>query len=218
MIALASEFDIEVPKKGEVFDILWVLAQKMLGVDDDQLLLILKQRTFTDYHNHEKQLKQFDAFKDILTADEREALDKLQTGASSGAEDLKAFKEKWGAKRDALLEATPKMKVKKGKALGAPLTDIEEVCMRAKAKLPTNAVSQQEAAAFLPPGASIWKSWRGESWSAHLPPSPRDSEPWAIHGRDGAGFTLTARLWRQWLADRDMPDEDCPVADLLQNW
>ncbi|CAK0893624.1 unnamed protein product [Prorocentrum cordatum] len=103
-------------------------------------------------------------------------------------------------------------------AAAAPLDDIEEVRQRARNALPEGTLEQWQLKRLLPPKCSIWNDWRRQSWSIHLAGHARDSEPWCDFGRDGAAFTLIARMWRLWLDDNDLEPAVCPVEGLLSNW
>ncbi len=78
-------------------------------------------------------------------------------------------------------------------------------------------VSQKDAKAFLPPGASIWRANYKGSWEVHLKPHKRHSENWQIHDNNShAAMLASVRfVWRQWLFDNSMDVSQCPVEGLF---
>ena len=245
VFAVASRLDMAVPRNVDFFEYLFALVKMILKCDDEEVLRVLQQRT-RNRKKHEgssssRQLKHFEDLKDVLTQDETKAHKDLKHNSEAGDIAAKSFKDKWSVRRNAFREqkkkaheeaaakAAPvppaKKKSKSGAAVAIavpapplPLDPIDQVRSRARAALPVGTVEQGQLRSMLPPGCSIWNNWRGEAWCAHLSGHTRDSEPWVEHGRDGAAYTLLARLWRQWLKDQDMPDTECPISGLLASW
>ena len=70
-------------------------------------------------------------------------------------------------------------------------------------------IAHVDAAKYLPPGASIWQGRKTQTWSAHVKPRPRISEPW----REDCGRALHRILKRAWQLHLELNGQDwssCP--------
>ena len=85
-------------------------------------------------------------------------------------------------------------------------------------ELPAQCMEQADVVALCPPSCSVWNNWRGGKWQSHLSGHRREGFSWSEHGRDGAGFMLAAAMWRLYLEDRELPEEECPITGLLDAW
>ena len=84
-------------------------------------------------------------------------------------------------------------------------------------KTSSDDLPQSEAKLLMPPGSSIWRANYVGSWQVHVPPHPRHSEAWAKHQQSShkAMIAAVTFAWQQWLDDKDLSKERCPIAGLF---
>ena len=82
---------------------------------------------------------------------------------------------------------------------------------------PKNDLSQADAKIMLPPSSYIWRANCKGAWLVRCLPHKSHAEPW--HKHDDCSYTaLLAAVrfaWGQWLSDRGLPNDHCPIAGVF---
>ena len=173
---IASKLDIEIPPSVPLFDLLWQLIQGMLGVTDDETLMIMQQRTIKERAvGNDKVLKHFDELQEVMSQDEKKVFNEMKKDQEVKEHVVKTVKVAWHEKRASIRKrkledlekaaAPPKKKAKKSVEPVVPklMDDIEEVRRRARIALPEGTMEQHDLKKLVPPGCSIWNNWMGAS-------------------------------------------------------
>ena len=86
-----------------------------------------------------------------------------------------------------------------------------------KQVLPKNDLSQTEAKCMLPPGTYVWRANGKGAWLVRCLPNKSHSEPWHRHDDCSYSALIAAVrfVWRQWLSDRALPEEHCPIRGIF---
>ena len=231
VVALATAIEIEVPREGSLFNVLWSLIQRVLECTDAAVLEILRSRLIKEKKPRANKFADFGDLADVFTMEEKKAFKKLQEEEEKEKKTRKTFLSKWVAKKKEVRDAAAaaagaRAPAQKGRGRGRrgkagngaepPHDDIDLVRAQRRASLPDGSLEQVALARLCPPRTHIWNNWRQGAWRIVMAGYPGDTESWAEHGRTEAGLVLLARWCRQWLEDSSLTEADCPHAGLLE--
>lgn len=81
--------------------------------------------------------------------------------------------------------------------------------------VPPGAITQPEAKAMVPPGASIWRDLCRGGWCGHMQGFRRCSRPWSTEGHREACMFVLRTLWNQFLLSQGLDASSCPIRGLF---
>ena len=196
-----------------LLECLQLLIGKALGPTDAKLVEIIDGRIASmEESDAMSKITELEVVADNMTKDEHEEVQKCVAKVESLREEKRQLEAAYAPVRQRLTLAA-------GRVSTNPRNPN---CPWAGKKYPDRLAgdgaswNQPYARTLLPPGAFIWEARAGRGWAGHLAPHRRVSRSWHMYGGNrGAMLSCISELWRQFLKDRRMRPDQCPMPGLL---
>ena len=209
------------------FDLAFSLVQHVLTLSDADTMAILQNRlaAWNDKCSAGicNSFLRIDEVSEIFDKEDTEAAQlqkkKIQDAKVEKQLFATAFKDKMVAIKDAEALAAARGRGRGGRGRGRGGPGGHPWGDRIYRSLPEGALTQAQAKERLPPGTSIWLSYRRKAWAGHCPPNSRISEPWHDSGecQRAAAASIIRQLWEQYLELKCKPLDSCPVPGLMSS-
>lgn len=212
---LCAHLDIQLDTGGSLLSVCVVAIMGILSCPEDEALGFVAQRMAVEAANvwHDEVLDIEEAAQ-CLDRHDQDEVGRQQQAARSAKEEANDFRNEYRQRRSAVASGASSggggrggKKKKKEAAESDPL--------RPRKLPPISTISHRDAAAWAPPGASIWRGLKEGNWQGHLPPFRRCSRSWGRYTESGALQLILATLWEEWCTLNGVSHKDCPVKGLL---
>lgn len=206
----ATNFGYQVGAAVGVFDVVFIVVQKVLQTSDAETLEICRKRLARTESKGEwcEELVQLDDASELLERQDQPAVAQERAAAVKAtmeAADLKkqySTKHKEIAVREKKAAAGRAKKPKKAERITIPAWPEKDVDMAA-------------ARACCPKGGHIWASQRFGNWQAHYEPHARVSRAWSKYGYTNALNECLKYLWTKHSERFNIPIAELPVDGLF---
>ena len=197
---------IDISGATSTFDVLLVLTKVVLGVADEEALVILQQR-----------LKALDGATtcadDILAVDEAaqclreedvQELKSTQKKAADHQAHLETFQQQFHCKA-AIVKATD------------PRGNGPKIKWKGPKVVPAGHLSQAQAKQYMPPNSYIWRARASNAWRsrwADMPVKECGDSVWCAP--QGSMWACVRHAWQWYLLCSGLTEKDCPIGGLFE--
>ena len=191
-----------------------------MGVGEDEAFGIIAQRLAVDdlARSFTPAILEVDEAARVLDFHDQRAMAKEQEEAAKQEQGhevfAKAFQEQRAKRREALGKGGKGKAGGRGKVGGRGGNGGDHGAY--PKELPST-IPQADAKRLIPPSRSIWRGLTHCSWSAHLLPYRRISEPWYHGGESAALKRILRRLWLLYNELHGLPPTTCPIRGIFED-
>lgn len=200
-----------------LFDACWELVHHILQTDDNDTLACMQHRMSIMHREapfRSELFLELDEGLSALDKDEEKDARRQQNTEKVEQRLREDFTERF---RKTCVRVRPKAKAKaSGSARGSGsqasgrrrrASPVGEE--RGYAAVPPGAITQQQAKALLPPGASVWKDNHTGNWQSHFPGYRRSSRSWNRYGHRESALEVVRDAWRHYAIHNGWQVADC---------
>lgn len=211
--AIADYRGVVVEPKASLFSVLTAIVGGILDCDEVEVLDICRQRLAKMSHSASNSMSdvilELDEGQSFLDTDEKRELLSAKKRVGEATKDVSAFKDEYSVRRKACPAPARKgCASRRGPGVGTPRVSRYP-------PVPRGMMTQQQAKALLPPGATIWRGLSNGTWNSHLAPFPRKGFQWCVYGENESCLMCIRHVWELYLEGEGKHVSDCPVQGLF---
>ena len=197
-------------------DVLIHATMKVLKIDEDEALTVLRQRLVKPKRKDDEGTKALLELDEAMKCVEPADQDVLQTEQKKTVEDAATHEEfvlEWKQKRQA---AKAKKSGKATSSSSAKRSKTDKSKQQPPQKLPPNldSIEQKEAKLFMPEGSCLWKNRSAGAWISKVNGFAECSRTVSKYGNAKALGIVIANAWHDWCVDNGVPFAECPMKGL----